>query len=129
VLDTAGDDEEFALVELNVAVAELDGEVSREHEEEIVGVVVLVPDELALHFDEADVVVVEACDDLRLPVLVEQAELVGQVDLLVHKTSWSWLAATESSAAGLLSGGVAVRGTLPRRRPNAFAVLRNGVTP
>jgi hypothetical protein len=41
VLDIAGDDEEFALVELDVAVAELDGEVSLEHEEEIVAVVVL----------------------------------------------------------------------------------------
>jgi hypothetical protein len=47
---------------------------SLEHEEEIVGVFVLVSGEVALHFDEADVVVVEARDDLRLPVLVEQAK-------------------------------------------------------
>jgi hypothetical protein len=46
VLDAAGDDEQLAGAELDIAVAKLDGEPAAEDQEEVVGVVVLVPDEL-----------------------------------------------------------------------------------
>ena len=48
VLDAARHDVELARAELDVAVAQLDREAAGEHEEEVVGVVVLVPDELAV---------------------------------------------------------------------------------
>jgi hypothetical protein len=55
-----------------------------EDEEEVVRVFVLLPDELALDLDYADVVLVDAGDDLRSPVLSERAELLGEVDFLVN---------------------------------------------
>jgi hypothetical protein len=64
VLDAARNDEQLALVELDVAGAQLDREVSFEDEEEVVRVPVLVPDELALDLDDANVVLVDPGDDL-----------------------------------------------------------------
>src|SRR5215207_920505 len=87
VLDAAGDDEEVALVKLDVAVAQVDRQGPVEHEEEIVGLVVLVPDEPPLDLDDLDVVVVQASDDLRTPGIDEGLELLGQVDLVLHSLS------------------------------------------
>jgi hypothetical protein len=42
--------------------------VPAEDEEEVVRVFVLVPDEFAFDLDDAQIVVVEAANDLRLPV-------------------------------------------------------------
>jgi hypothetical protein len=58
--------------------------VTFEDEEKVVGVVVLVPHELALDLGDAYVAVVDAGDNPGLPVLVEPRELLGQVDLLRH---------------------------------------------
>ena len=49
-------------------------------EEELVGVVVGVPDELALHLHQLDLVVVEPGHHLGRPVLTEGLELAGDVD-------------------------------------------------
>jgi hypothetical protein len=43
-----------------------------------------MPDELALDLGDLHVVVVERGDDLRAPVLVEAAELLGEADPLLH---------------------------------------------
>ncbi len=48
MLDASWHDEELALPQRDVAIAELDRQPALEHEEEVVGVVVLVPDELAV---------------------------------------------------------------------------------
>ena len=50
VLDAAGDDEELPRREDHVAVSHLNGELSVEDQEELVGVGVPVPGELALDF-------------------------------------------------------------------------------
>jgi len=47
-------------------------------------VVVLVPDEFAFHLDDADVVVVDLGDDLRLPVFIEEIELPVEVGCVGH---------------------------------------------
>ena len=52
VLDAVRDDEQLAGPELDVAVAELDRQPAGDHEEEVVRVVVLVPDELARDLDD-----------------------------------------------------------------------------
>jgi len=57
-------------------------EATAQHEEEVVGVVAQVPDELASHLDDHQVVPVELADDTRLPALGEGRELVGKVDRL-----------------------------------------------
>ena len=85
MLDAFRHDEHLARAERHGAVAQLDVELAFEHQEEIVGLVVLVPDELALHLHDHDVVVVELRDRARRPVLREGRELVGEIDLLVHR--------------------------------------------
>src|SRR5262249_61596682 len=87
VLDAARHDEELALAKLHVPVAQLDRQAAAQDEEEVVRVVVAVPDELALHLDDPHVVLVDAGDHLGPPVLVEEGELLCQVDLLVHAAS------------------------------------------
>ena len=50
----------------------------------ISGVVVRMPDELAMDLDDGELVVVERADDPGAVRGVEQAELVGEVDLVLH---------------------------------------------
>src|SRR5215510_4495667 len=71
VLDAAGDDEELSRREHHIAVSHLNGELSVEDEEELVGVGVPVPGELALNLHDPDVVVVDLGNLLRQPVLSE----------------------------------------------------------
>jgi len=59
------------------------GQLAREDEKEVVGIVVGVPDEFAENLDYHDVVPVERRDALRAPVLVEGPELLAQVDRTV----------------------------------------------
>jgi hypothetical protein len=51
-------DEELTWPEDHVAVTHLDGELAAQDEEQLVGVVVLVPGEVALELDDPHVVVV-----------------------------------------------------------------------
>src|SRR5205085_4589548 len=70
--------------ELDVTISQLDREVAVEDEEEVVRVVVLVPDELSLNPDHRERAIVEVADDARAPVFVKSADLLGQIDLVVH---------------------------------------------
>jgi hypothetical protein len=87
MLDAAGHDEQLAWGELDVAVAQLDREPAGEDEEEVVGLVVLVPHELAVCLDDLDLVVVQIPDDARAEWGVEQRELLREVDLVFHRPS------------------------------------------
>src|SRR5262245_42481159 len=84
MLDTARNDEQITLPQSDTAVAELDLELALEHEEEVVGLRMAVPDELALDLDHFDLVVVHRRDDARREALVEQGQLLREVDRLVH---------------------------------------------
>jgi hypothetical protein len=66
VLDAAGDDEQLTGPEIDVAVAKLDRQASHKDEEEVIGIGVCVPHELALHLDQLELVIVELADDLGL---------------------------------------------------------------
>src|SRR5579859_4235274 len=77
MLDAARHHVQLALFELDVAVAKLDRQAALEHEKEVIGLVVLVPDELALHLHHDHLVVVQHRHDARHPVLVESGQLVG----------------------------------------------------
>ena len=57
VLDTAGYDEELSGPESHVPVPHLDGELAARNEEELVSVLVGVPDELTLELDDLDLIV------------------------------------------------------------------------
>src|SRR5262249_39036165 len=55
---------------------------SFQHQEEIIGVVVLVPHELSLELDHPQVVPVELTDRSRLPILGKHGELFREIDAL-----------------------------------------------
>jgi len=77
-----GYDEQFARPEPDTAITHLNGQIAFEHKEEIVGVIVLVPNELTLRFDDHDVVSIELGDGSRLPVLGERRQLGFEIDLM-----------------------------------------------
>jgi hypothetical protein len=76
VLDALGHDVHLPRLQRYGAVAHLNVEHAFQHEEEVVGVVVLVPDELALHLHDHDVMRVELRDGARRPVVGEGGQLL-----------------------------------------------------
>ena len=68
VLYALGHYKYFAWTESNSAVSQLNSDLSDENQKEVVGIVVLVPNEFALELDDHEVVTVEATDDVRLPI-------------------------------------------------------------
>jgi hypothetical protein len=80
MLDALRDDEQFAGAERHGAVAQLDVEHTFKHQEEIVGLVVLVPDELAFELRHHHVVTVVGRDRARREVIAERRELLGEID-------------------------------------------------
>src|SRR5262245_3789913 len=82
MFDATGDDQEFALFEPDVPIPELHAEAALDHEEEFVLVVVVVPDERPLELHQLHLLAVQFTHDLRLPLLAEQRQLLGQVDFL-----------------------------------------------
>src|ERR1051326_3627275 len=65
------------------AIAKIDPQLALADKERFVGLLVIMPDEVALQLHDFELVVVHFGDDLRLPLLVEQRELLAQVDRLV----------------------------------------------
>src|ERR1043166_7767370 len=65
------------------AIAKIDPQFALDDEERLIGLLVIMPDEVALQLHDFELVVVHFGDDLRLPLLVEQGELLAQVDRLV----------------------------------------------
>src|SRR6267142_3139696 len=80
VLDAAGDDVHLTGLQRHLAVAQVDGQLPVHHDEDLVGLGVLVPDELALDLHDLEMVVVHLGDDLRRPLLRELGELLGEID-------------------------------------------------
>ena len=68
----------------DLAVAQPDRQAAVEHEEELVGVGVAVPDELALDLDDLDLVVVKGRDHLGGPVVADVGQPVLEVDDACH---------------------------------------------
>ena len=84
-----GHDEELAFLQPDFSVPVLHAEPALHDEEQLVLVVVLVPDELAEQLHQLDVLAVQFADDLGLPVLVEESQLLGQVYLAHEDDSLS----------------------------------------
>src|SRR5271170_69853 len=82
VLDPAGYDEELALLQPDLAIPEIHAESPLHHQEQLVLVLVMMPDELALELDQLDLLAVELAGDPRLPLLADLAELLREVHLL-----------------------------------------------
>src|SRR4051812_2512422 len=82
MLDAPGHDQELALLQPDVPVPEFHPEATPDHQEELVLVLVVVPDELAQELDQLDVLAVQVPDDLRTPALVEPRELLAEIHLV-----------------------------------------------
>ncbi len=76
VLHPSRDDQELAFVKFDGPVAEVDAQMAAQDQKELVLVLMVVPDKLALEFDQFDVLPVQLTDDARGPVLAEARELV-----------------------------------------------------
>ena len=81
MLNASGNDDELALFQPNVAIGQPDQQSSLYDEEEFILRIVMMPDELSLDLHQFDVRVVELADDLRTPVVLEEAELASKVYL------------------------------------------------
>jgi hypothetical protein len=77
MLDAARNDDELALADIDRMLAKLHPELSLDHQEELVLVLVEMPIEWSLELDQLDQLTVELADDLRRPVLVEERQLLG----------------------------------------------------
>ena len=65
--------------------AQLDAHAAVEHDEDLVGIGVAMPHELALDLHELELIVVHPGDDLGRPVVAEAPQLVPEVDgLMAH---------------------------------------------
>lgn len=85
VLDTTWHDKRVALPKLDHAfaalrIAQCEVKVTVENEEELVGVVVDVPDLVSPRVGDLDGVIVHACHDSRAVEVVEGCERLAQVD-------------------------------------------------
>jgi len=80
VLYPLGDDEQLTRTEGDIALAHTDGDATFENEEEVIRVVVRVPDELAFGLDDHEIVTIELADDTGLPVVFEGSELFREID-------------------------------------------------
>lgn len=93
MLHSSRNDEDVASMQVNgpraaVRVPKGDVEVAVQNQEELVGVVVDVPDMLALHLGDSNVIVVDARDDARAPQVVERLERGIEIEGCVcHATS------------------------------------------
>jgi hypothetical protein len=88
MFDSAWYHEQLTWSENDVAITWLDGQVAIDHEEQFVGVLVRVPNELALDLDQLDLVIVQAGYQFWRPVLGEQVELLVDVyDVDCHRSS------------------------------------------
>ena len=68
VLYALGHHKYFARTKPNSAVSQLNGDMPNENQKEVVGIVVLVPNEFTLDLHDHEVMPVEATDNARLPI-------------------------------------------------------------
>jgi len=102
MLDALRHDEHLAFAQFDVPIPQLDRQAALQHQEEVVGVVVLVPVEWALHLHDHQVVAVELAYGAGAVVLGEAGQLLGQVDR-VHDwllASASWFSIRTASCSG-----------------------------
>src|SRR5687767_11077739 len=82
MFDALWHNEHFPGLERDGPVLETDLHLAVQHQEDLVGVFMIMPDELALQFHELELVVVHFRDDPRGPALRESGQLLRKVDYL-----------------------------------------------
>jgi hypothetical protein len=86
VLHTPRDDYELAFFDPFLSITEIDPEPPGDDKEQLVFILMVVPDEFALEFDQLHELAIETSDDLRPPVFAKQAEFFPNI-YLMHKAS------------------------------------------
>jgi AraC-like DNA-binding protein len=81
MLDALGHDQEVPGPQLHIPFSHLHRQATRDDEEELVCIDVLVPDPLALDLDELHLAVVQLGDDLGPPEIVEPAQALFEIHL------------------------------------------------
>ena len=79
VFDTARNDKSLAGAEFDRVFPEFDSKAAFPHQEEFVFVVMMMPGELALHFDQLDLLAIQRSDHLWAPVFGKQGEFLRNV--------------------------------------------------
>jgi len=85
MFDAFRDDKHFAGSESHGAVAHLDVEGAFEDQKEVVGFIMLVPDEFAFNFDKHHVGVVQLRNGARRPIICEGGQFLGKIDFVFRK--------------------------------------------
>jgi hypothetical protein len=82
VFDAPRNDEELAFVELDDSIRKVDGQVAAENQEELVLMLMVMPDELTFDLRELYLLAVELSDDPRAPAFRELLKLLREIDLV-----------------------------------------------
>src|SRR5579884_1234909 len=86
MFDALRNDEQLPWIELDIPIAQVNRQVPVDHEKEIIGLVMLVPDEWTFDLHDQHLVVVEIPDDSRFVRRVERRELLRQFYLVTHRS-------------------------------------------
>src|SRR5690242_21879978 len=84
MLDAVRHDDELALVDRHVAVAEAHEEPALHDQEQLVLCLVMMPDKLTLDLHQFEVRIIYLSGDARLPVVADQAELLREIHDIGH---------------------------------------------
>src|SRR5271169_4359039 len=83
VFDAFRNDEHFSLRNLDCTVAEIDAQVAVDYDERFIGILVIMPYEVALEIHELELIIVHFRNDSRRPMLGEQSEFLGKIDRFI----------------------------------------------
>jgi RNA polymerase sigma-70 factor (ECF subfamily) len=81
MLHTARNNQKFAFVQRNAAIAKLHAEAAAHYQEQLILGRMIVPDELALKFHHLHVLAVQFTHHTRIPMIGEQGQLLTDIDL------------------------------------------------
>ena len=84
VLDTLWHDIELTRLQRNVTIFGFDCHASFQHQKEIIGIIMEVPNEFTLGFHNHDVIVILAGYDFRAPLIFEAGQFFCQIDFFRH---------------------------------------------
>ena len=82
VLDALWHDIELTRLQRNVTIFGFDCHASFQHQKEIIGIIMVVPNEFTLGFQNHDVIVIVAGYDFRAPLIFEAGQFFRQIDSL-----------------------------------------------
>jgi hypothetical protein len=88
VFDSTGNDNEFSGADSNIAVAQPYEQLTLRHEEQLVLIFVMMPNELAFELCQLDVGVVQLGGDLWSPVVAEQIEFLSDIHFVTPEYNY-----------------------------------------